>query len=423
MSIMELIVFSIVDYLEYFILLSGLFGISLLRKMDIRTLSIAGLFIFISGLVSHSLGQEKAFIINSIMILLLIYIVFKAEYVKCIYSYVLATVILLIIQMLSFVILEFTVGGMSLSNESGVLVHIPTMVIVLVIRRFVPLNRLMVERFFKNKTFGFILLNTFMVLMGCLVFLLTKSETFIVNALYIVVIVLMVILINIVLFTTGLRNEKDREQIKLYERYLPVIDELMNEIRSKQHEYDNHIQSINSFINTETSNSRDYNKIKTYIDDVRIDKSIADLGKMDNNILAGLIYVKKKNFEKAGIKFRAEILDYLFRTRFKDYEMVEMIGILLDNAMEATKMGNQVILKMYQEDSGKVVEVLNEHEYISTSTIDNMFKVGYTTKVESGHGYGLFNLNRIVNRNKGRYVISNKTVDDSNFFSVKLIFS
>jgi len=78
---------------------------------------------------------------------------------------------------------------------------------------------------------------------------------------------------------------------------------------------------------------------------------------------------------------------------------------------------------MYQEDSGKVVEVLNEHEYISTSTIDNMFKVGYTTKVESGHGYGLFNLNRIVNRNKGRYVISNKTVDDSNFFSVKLIFS
>jgi signal transduction histidine kinase len=420
---MELIVFSIVDYLEYFILLSGLFGISLLRKMDIRTLSIAGLFIFISGLVSHSLGQEKAFIINSIMILLLIYIVFKAEYVKCIYSYVLATVILLIIQMLSFVILEFTVGGMSLSNESGVLVHIPTMVIVLVIRRFVPLNRLMVERFFKNKTFGFILLNTFMVLMGCLVFLLTKSETFIVNALYIVVIVLMVILINIVLFTTGLRNEKDREQIKLYERYLPVIDELMNEIRSKQHEYDNHIQSINSFINTETSNSRDYNKIKTYIDDVRIDKSIADLGKMDNNILAGLIYVKKKNFEKAGIKFRAEILDYLFRTRFKDYEMVEMIGILLDNAMEATKMGNQVILKMYQEDSGKVVEVLNEHEYISTSTIDNMFKVGYTTKVESGHGYGLFNLNRIVNRNKGRYVISNKTVDDSNFFSVKLIFS
>lgn len=422
MSLIELILFSLVDYAEYLIILSGLFGVSLLKKIDLKVLSAIGFMVVISGLMSHLLGQEKAFIINSILILLLIYLVFKVEFIKCIYSYILSTVILLMIQMLSFVLLEYLIGGMSLSNDSGVLVHIPTIFIVLIILRFIPLKKLMSERLFRNKTFGFILINTFLVLMGCLAFLLTKSETFIVNALYIVVIVLMVFLINIILFTNGLRNEKDREQIKLYERYLPVIENLMNDIRSKQHEYDNHIQSINSILNTDSHSPKDYDEIKKYVEDVRIDKSIVNLGKMNNSILAGLIYTKKKTFEKAGIDFSVDILDYLFKTRFKDYEVVEMIGILLDNALEASKKGKQVILKIYNEDNTKIVEILNEHEYISANTIDNMFRQGYTTKKENGHGYGLDNLNQIIKKNDGKYVVSNKTIDGANFLSIKLMF-
>lgn len=380
MKLTELILFSLVDYMEYLIILSGLFGVSLLKRIDLKLVSAVGIFVFITGFLSHLLGQEKAFIINSILILLSIKIIFRAKFIKCIYSYVLSTALLLIIQMLSFVLLEFLIRGMSLSNDSGVLVHIPTILMVLTIRRFLPLNKVMSERLLRNKAFGFILIDTFLVLMGCLVFLLTRSETFIVNALYILVIVLMVVLINIILFTNGLRNEKDREQIKLYERYLPVIEDLMNDIRSKQHEYDNHIQSINSILNTECIASDNYEKVKSYVEDVRVDKSIANLGKMDNSILAGLIYSKKKNFEKSGIEFKVEIFDYLFKTRFKDYEMVEMIGILLDNALEASKEGNQVILKIYNEGVIKVVEVLNEHEYISAKKIDNMFMTGYTTK-------------------------------------------
>ncbi|SHJ34556.1 Histidine kinase-, DNA gyrase B-, and HSP90-like ATPase [Dethiosulfatibacter aminovorans DSM 17477] len=422
MKLTELILFSLVDYLEYLIILSGLFGISLLKRIDLKLASAVGILVVISGFMSHLLGQDKAFIINSILILLLIYIVFRVAFIKCIYSYVLSTAILLVIQMLSFVLLEFIIGGMSLSNDSGVHVHIPTIIIVLTIRRFLPLKKLMSEKLLRNKAFGFILIDTFLVLMGCLVFLLTRSETFIVNALYIVVIVLMVVLINIILFTNGLRNEKDREQIKLYERYLPVIEDLMNDIRSKQHEYDNHIQSINSILNTEYDGSGDYDKIKKYVEDVRVDKSIANLGKMDNSILAGLIYTKKKTFEKSGIEFRVEIFDYLFKTRFKDYEMVEMIGILLDNALEASQKGNQVILKIYSEGVTKVVEVLNEHEYISAKTIDNMFMMGYTTKEESGHGYGLDNLNQLIKRNDGKYVVSNQSLYGSNFFSIKLMF-
>ncbi len=99
-----------------------------------------------------------------------------------------------------------------------------------------------------------------------------------------------------------------------------------------------------------------------------------------------------------------------------------MIGILLDNALEASKKGKQVILKIYNEDNTKIVEVLNKHEYISANTLDNMFRQGYTTKKESGHGYGLDNLNQIIKRNDGKYVVSNKTIHGANFLSIKLMF-
>ena len=80
---------------------------------------------------------------------------------------------------------------------------------------------------------------------------------------------------------------------------------------------------------------------------------------------------------------------------------------------------NQVILKIYKEGITKVVEVLNEHEYISANKIDNMFMTGYTTKEESGHGFGLANLNQIIKRKDGRYAVSNQSLYGSNFFSIQ----
>ena len=37
MKLTELILFSLVDYLEYLIILSGLFGVSLLKRIDLKT--------------------------------------------------------------------------------------------------------------------------------------------------------------------------------------------------------------------------------------------------------------------------------------------------------------------------------------------------------------------------------------------------
>lgn len=421
MELIDLVFFSAVDYIEYLIILSGLFNRNIIKGINIKGLLTVLSFILISGLISNYLGQEKAFVVNSIMIIFMIFFIYRAGFAVCIYSYMISTAVLLSVQMISFVLLQFLKGDMSLSSESGLLVHLPTLLIVLLIRRFVPLKKLMIMKLFSSKTFRFILSNTFFILMGCLVFLLTRSEDFLVNALYFMVIVLMVFIINILLFTSGLRNEKDREQLQLYERYLPVIEELMNDIRSKQHDYDNHIQSINSILNTKFNKNDDFLEIKNYVEDVRFDKKIANLGKMKNSILAGLIYTKSKSFEKKRIDFKIDIRDYLFETSFRDYEVVEMTGILLDNAIEATQENELVIMNIYNEDDFKVIEVLNQHEYIGANTIDKMFRQGYTNKSENGHGYGLDNLVQIMKRNKGEYVVSNKTINGFNFLSIKLL--
>src|SRR5699024_5843117 len=76
-----------------------------------------------------------------------------------------------------------------------------------------------------------------------------------------------IIYVNLVFIKEGLRNKHKEEQLKTYKDYLPVIDELMNEWRAKQHEFDNHIQALRML--TLTSKNFEYiiNSMNDYIDE------------------------------------------------------------------------------------------------------------------------------------------------------------
>lgn len=134
MELIDLVFFSAVDYIEYLIILSGLFNRNIIKGINIKGLLTVLSFILISGLISNYLGQEKAFVVNSIMIIFMIFFIYRAGFAVCIYSYMISTAVLLSVQMISFVLLQFLKGDMSLSSESGLLVHLPTLLIVLLIR-------------------------------------------------------------------------------------------------------------------------------------------------------------------------------------------------------------------------------------------------------------------------------------------------
>ena len=77
-------------------------------------------------------------------------------------------------------------------------------------------------------------------------------EGFLRNIFIIAILSIGLLFVNLVIVKDGLRNEYEEKMLVTYEKYLPIIDDLMKELRTTQHEFDNYIQAINMISVTST---------------------------------------------------------------------------------------------------------------------------------------------------------------------------
>lgn len=219
----------------------------------------------------------------------------------------------------------------------------------------------------------------------------------------------------------GIKNQIEEQKLLTLEKYLPIIDELMDEIRAKQHEFDNHIQAINMI----TITSKDYETIiksmKKYMREIESFTDTTSLIKLDNKILAGFLYSKLKKSKEINTKLLISIKDFGFKTNLKDYELIEVIGNLIDNAFETGVINNTVFLELRGEKDMSVIEVRNKHSYLVNDTIHKIMKVGYSTKLKNGRGYGLPNIKKIITKHGGRIEVSNELISDENYVVFRIL--
>lgn len=111
-----------------------------------------------------------------------------------------------------------------------------------------------------------------------------------------------------------------------------------------------------------------------------------------------------------------------FRSGLKDYELVSVLGILLDNAFEALEKVEDKLVALTIETEGNlsVLTVENRSEFIKNDIIQRMFKKGFSTKAEFGRGYGLSNLLNIVRKNRGNVRIFNEGKKGENYLVIKI---
>ncbi len=230
-----------------------------------------------------------------------------------------------------------------------------------------------------------------------------------------------IILVNFILINYQLKIENEKQTTLMYEKYLPIIDELMNEIRAKQHEFDNHIQSLR-MLATVGGDCEEINySIKDYIEDIDLNTDTRSLLKLDNKILAGFLFSKIKKSREKNIEFYINIENYGFKTCLKDYELIEIIGNLIDNGFETGVEDNIVILTLKKEGDMNVIEIKNKHPYLKNDLIKYMFTPGYSTKSSSKRGYGLSNVKNILGKNNGNVTVSNESIDDENYVVFKIL--
>lgn len=186
---------------------------------------------------------------------------------------------------------------------------------------------------------------------------------------------------------------------------LKHLEALNKTLRTQRHDYLNHIQIIYSLMELEEfDEARKYIE-PVYKDIVRVSKAL----KTSEPAVNALLQAKLQTAEKNDIDMELEIKSDLKHLNMEPWEFCRVISNIIDNAIFALKLkpDNRYMLVEFAEDLENIkINISNNGEKIPKDIIDNIFKVGFTTKENKGDGMGLSIVKDIVESFSGTVKVS-----------------
>lgn len=202
--------------------------------------------------------------------------------------------------------------------------------------------------------------------------------------------------------------------------------ELNDNVRCFKHDFNNIIQAIDGYIVLKDMNAlqKYFNKLVKECNHMNI---IDILSKQltDNPAIYGILLNKYKIATENNIQMNIDIFVSLNNFGDKAYTISRMLGILLDNALEATnECENKIINIQFIKEENKnrsliIIENTYENKDVDTNKI---FDKHYTTKKDKGNtGLGLWKIRDILRKDTSLDLFTTK--DDIMFKQQLEIYS
>ena len=210
--------------------------------------------------------------------------------------------------------------------------------------------------------------------------------------------------------------------LKLQGIYGNTYEEMITQLRRQQHDYKNQLAALKSIHMIENDNLDE--KCVEYIQMLEKNKHYDDiLFKCNNSILAGFLYHKCVACEASDIVVDYDIFVDEAECQLALYELIEILGILVDNAQEAVSangMEKKIGIVCREQREGIKIEVENPAEYMDSRMIEDIFRLGYSSKGEQ-RGIGLNNVKRLASKIKTDILVQNKDYNNQNWISFQMI--
>lgn len=220
--------------------------------------------------------------------------------------------------------------------------------------------------------------------------------------------------------------EKKKTQLEMNKLYYEAYDQLIMLIRERQHDMKNHINAILSLSYTTKNYDELIAKQEEYcgyvIQQNEKTKLVLSSG---NPLIAGFLYSKIRQAESCRIDMDYKMGIQKTETTIPEYELVEMSGILLDNAIEALSgMENENFVKkiffsMQETESGIKIIAANTSPYYEEDLTAYFFEPGYSSK-GANRGLGLSKLKKLVQNRKGTITVYNELRNDLNYLAFEI---
>lgn len=208
----------------------------------------------------------------------------------------------------------------------------------------------------------------------------------------------------------------------MHDLYGKSVEGMIENIRIRQHDFKNQLTAIYGMHLTSENFEELVESQKKYCDFLMEESKYDSILTMcKDKILAGFLYTKFMEWENKGVEFDFEIMLSDTKCKVATYELIEITGVLIDNASEAEMSveNHKPIQFMIKDDVDKVFITCRNHtKYMPIEELERLFDKGYSTKgIE--RGLGLYNIKKIL-EGKGNIIAGNYVNNEENYLELKV---
>lgn len=196
---------------------------------------------------------------------------------------------------------------------------------------------------------------------------------------------------------------KQREQeMRNFESYVTSLEQINQDMRKFKHDYVNILSSLRTFID-----DKNYEGLHTYFYDHILEanhheqlneQAMLMLNNLKINSLKGLLTTKILQAQSYQVPLYIEIVEEISEIPVDPIALNRMVGIVLDNAIEAARdiENGEVRVAIINMNEVVLLVVSNTFDEKLNLKVHEIYKEGFSTKGEN-RGLGLANLRQIKN--------------------------
>lgn len=350
------------------------------------------------------------YLINYITFIFLLSIVMRVKIVSVFFEFIFSLATIAVTQILVIYITSAIVN----SDKLGMIESLVDLTIILIICYSIGMNKklqLRVVSFYLKyyEQIYLITVNLFVFAIIELYYWDTSSKHYIEETGFIIAFAVIWCMINVYILKKLIENHKEKEKNLIHEQYIEMSENLLSELYAEKHEFKKHLQTIEGLIHTNdpcnaVSNIESY--ITNISDKAQEKENSQAYFHTEDSVVNALLFSKYKDAERNQINLKYVPSDIFPKFPCEKYELIEIIGNLIDNAfdfvMTLEPQERKVLISIENKNGQKSIMVRNNYYTEVNNNLELMTKKGYSTKAGNRRGYGLYNVKSITSKHSGK---------------------
>ena len=327
------------------------------------------------------------------------------------------------IQIVAVFFLENLSLGMSETELGNLCMNLITFSITCILYRKVNIQGIMSYIKGRHREAKALLSGIFCIVVSYILNAKRNAGIFVVNYLLFFVMAIIIVFLIGAWEKYRIQVQEKKIEIEVHEIYADSYKKLIDEIRVRQHEFDNHLQTIINQRYTCHTYEELVKAQSEYMNILSAENRYNKLPQQGNYVYIGFLYGKLVSLEKQGINVAYKMNIDSLKSDMPVYKMIEISNDLLTNASEALILPACIpepLCLLIDETKDEItLEVRNIGAPLNMDMIGEYFKKGYSRK-GSGRGLGLYNVKKISEQYGAVIECKNMTIDHRNWISFKI---